>query len=178
MLTININLETGLAKPSQAVVVKAGGVAPVRVVFSANPGAAPVIELALSPQQATPAVVAYLDAWAGQSQTVYTGTLNLNDSRLIELLDSKQAQTLDAEVAVTVAGSRRVFPNFPVTVQTPVITGPEASEGGPVWLNQALGDARYVNGESAVLKFLLEAPDGGVWELSITNEGQIERRKV
>ena len=145
MLNISINLETGLAKPSQASVIKAGGNVPVRVIFSANPGTSPVIELACSPQSSTPEVKAYLDVFETQSETEYTGTLDANDTRLIALMSGKQTTTLDCEMVVTTDdGGRRPFPNFPVTVQPPILTGPEATEGGPVYLTEALGDARYL----------------------------------
>jgi len=144
MLNISINLETGVAKLSQATAIKAGGGVPVVVTFSANPGTTPVVELALSAQSSTPAVLAYLGAFASQSQTVYTGILDANDTRLVAALVGKQAQTLDCEIVVTAAGAeRQPFPNFPVTVQPPIITGPAASEGGPIYLTEAQSDARY-----------------------------------
>lgn len=144
MLNISVNLETGVAKLTQATTIKAGGVVPVKVTFSSNPGTDPVIELALSPQSSVPAVKAYLDTWEAQSQTVHTGALDANDARLVAHMAGKQQQTFDCEVVVTtVAAGRRLFPNFPVAVQPPVIDGPEASEGGPVYLTEATGDARY-----------------------------------
>ena len=147
MLNISINLETGIAKLAQASAIKAGGGVPVRITFSSNPGTDPVIELALSPQSSSPSVLAYLDTFDAQSSTVYTGTLEANDSRLIAHLTGKSAQTLDVEVVVTVGeAERQIFPNFPVTVQPPTIAGPESSEGGPVYLNETQSDARYLRG--------------------------------
>ena len=144
MLNVSVNLTTGRATAVQAPVVKAGGDVPVVISFSANPGDNPVIELALSPQSSSPDVKAYLDVFVAQNSTTYTGTLDANDTRLIALLAGKQAQTLDCEIVVTTDAGRKPFPNFPVTVQPPVITGPESSEGGPVYLTQELADARYV----------------------------------
>ncbi len=144
MLNISINLETGLAKPSQSAVIKAGGMVPVTITFTSNPGASPVIELALSPQSSSPTVLAYLDEFDAESQTVYTGQLDANDTRLIAHLAGKEAQVLGCEAVVTtVADGRRPFPNFPITCQQPTIVGPAASEGGPVYLTTAQGDARY-----------------------------------
>ena len=139
MLNISINLETGIAKLAQASAIKAGGGVPVRITFSSNPGTDPVIELALSPQSSSPSVLAYLDTFDAQSSTVYTGTLEANDSRLIAHLTGKSAQTLDVEVVVTVGeAERQPFPNFQVTVQPPIITGPESTEGGGVYLSGAM----------------------------------------
>ncbi len=139
MLNISINLETGVAKLAQSTAIKAGGGVPVVVTFSSNPGSNPVIELGLGPQSSSPTVLAYLDMFAGQSQTVYTGTLDANDTRLIAHLAGKQAQVLDAEVVLTVGDAERMpFPNFPITVQPPIITVPATTEGGPVYLTQGM----------------------------------------
>ena len=139
MLNISINLETGAAKLAQTTAIKAGGGVPVTVTFSSNPGSSPSIELAFSAQSSSPAVLAYLNVFDSQSETVYTGTLDANDSRLIAALAGKGVQTLDAEVVVTVGDAeRQVFPNFPVTVQPPIIAGPSSSEGGPVYLEQGV----------------------------------------
>jgi len=135
MLSIAINLETGLAKPAQTAAIKAGGSVPVMITFSANPGTTPAIELALSPQSSTPTVLAYLNTFAAQSQTVYTGFLDANDTRLIAHLVGKSTATLDCEVVFTPSGGvRRPFPNFPITTQPPIITGPATSQGGPIYL--------------------------------------------
>ena len=145
MLNISVNPTTGLAKLSLATAIKAGGGVPVTVTFTSNPGTNPVIELALGPQSSTPAVKAYLAEFEAQSSTVYTGTLDANDTRLITYMAGKSATTLDCEVVVTVGtAERQVFPNFPVTVQPPMISGPESSEGGPNYLTEAQSDARYL----------------------------------
>jgi len=145
MLNISVNLETGQARLAQTTAIKAGGDVPVRVTFSANPGDNPVIELALSPQSSEREVLAYLDVFEAENSTTYLGTLDANDTRLIDhLVEKATAQvSLDAEVVVFADGSRRPFPNFSVTVQSPTITGPETSEGGPVYLTQTQSDARY-----------------------------------
>lgn len=145
MLNISVDLQAGLAKLAQATTVKAGGGIPVVVTFSNNPGLNPAIELSLGPQSSAQTVVAYLDVFATESQTVYTGTLDGTDNRLIGLLAGKQALTLSCEITYTVTGALpRRFPNFNVTVQPPMVTGPETSEGGPVYLTTGTGDARYL----------------------------------
>jgi hypothetical protein len=139
MININVNLATGTAALAQTTAIKAGGGVPVRITFSVSPGTNPLIELALSPQSSEPTVLAFLDEFSAQNSTVYTGTLDANDTRLIAHLEGKQAQTLNGELVVTPSGgTRRPFPNFPITVQAPVITGPESSEGGPVYLTDAM----------------------------------------
>lgn len=158
MLNISVNLTTGRATAVQAPVVKAGGDVPVVISFSANPGDNPVIELALSPQSSSPDVKAYLDVFVAQNSTTYTGTLDANDTRLIALLAGKQAQTLDCEIVVTTDAGRKPFPNFAVTVQPPVITGPESSEGGPVYLVQATADARYLRATEALAEINAAGP--------------------
>ena len=100
-------------------------------------------------------MLAYLDTFDAQSSTVYTGTLEANDSRLIAAIAGKSTLTLDAEVVLTVGDAeRQIFPNLPVTVQPPVISGPESSEGGPVFLNQDQSDARYVPRSGGTLDVL------------------------
>lgn len=180
MLNITINLEAGTARLATASPIKAGGAVPVRLTFDVNPGASlDTASLALSAQSSTPDVLAYLDVFVPQSALVYTGTLNTNDVRLLAHLAGKQAQTLDCELALDFAGSdRQVMPNFPVTVQQPIVTGPEASEGGPVWLDEATADTRYVRPGAAAPTLTLAAPDGGLWEVTITNDGQLQRRKL
>lgn len=144
MLNISIDMTTGQAALQRATAIKAGGAVPVSLVFSADPGDDPLIELALCPQSAPAAVVAYLDEWEEQNSTTFTGVLDGNDTRLIWLLAGKTQQTLDAEIVVTAGGMRRPFANLSVTVQAPVITGPESSEGGPVYLTETQCDGRYV----------------------------------
>lgn len=139
MININVNLATGTAALAQTTAIKAGGSVPVRITFSVPPGSNPLIELAISPQSSAPTVLAYLDEFSAQNSTVYTGTLDANDTRLIEHLQGKQQVTLNGELVVTVDGApRRPFPNLPLTVQAPVITGPASSEGGPVYLTDAM----------------------------------------
>lgn len=139
MLNISITLATNQAKLAQTTAIKAGGGVPVTVTFDQNPGSSPSIELALSAQSSSPAVVAYLNTFTAQNETTYTGTLDANDTRLLALFSGKGAQTLDCEVALTVGSAeRQLFPNFPVTVQPPIIAGPASSEGGPVYLEQGV----------------------------------------
>ena len=152
MLNISINLETGVAKLAQTMAIKAGGGVPVTVTFSSNPGTSPSIELALSAQSSSPVVIAYLNTFASQSETVYTGTLDANDTRLLELLSGKGTQTLDCEIALTVGSAeRQIFPNFPVTVQPPIIAGPSSSENGPIYLEQGVASG-FVRISSAGLE--------------------------
>lgn len=135
MLDLAVNLNEGTATLARSTAVKAGGTIPVRITFSTSPGAAPGIELAFSPASGTPEVLAYLDEWHAQNSRVWLGALNTNDSRLITHLAGLTAATatVSVELVVTVDSAPRPFPNFPVTVQKPVITGPVGAATGPVY---------------------------------------------
>lgn len=162
MLNIQINMAAGSAKLATATPIKAGGSWPVKLVFDSNPGELTTAALALSPQSSTPEVLAYLDVWEKQNATTYTGTLNTNDVRLLAALAGKQAQVVDCELRFSFdGGAVRVFPNFSVTVQPPVVTGPEASEGGPVWVDEA-----------GLVAALTSA--NGLWRLRVRDDGIVE----
>lgn len=181
MLRIQINHDAGAAKLSAATPIKAGGGVPVALVFEANPGEITGFSLALSAQSSTPAVLAYLDVFDRQNSTLYTGTLNANDVRLLSHLAGKAAQSLDCELAVTRLGSaKQVFPNFSVTVQQPIVQGPTASEGGPVWTTEAPEDGKaYVRQDGGWVEAgAFASPDGSVWKLRITNDGVLETIKL
>jgi hypothetical protein len=149
MLNIFVNLETGVATLSQTTAIKAGGGVPCIITFSQSPGTDPAIELALSAQSSSPIILAYANAFTAQNETVYSGTLDANDSRLLSALASTASQTLNCEIILTAAGEeRQIFPNFPVTVQKSVISGDPSTEGGPTFLAQgvASGAARITSG--------------------------------
>lgn len=59
--------------------------------------------------------------------------------------------------------------------------GPSTTAPDPVvedaW-TKAEADARYVRPGTAEETLMLKAPDGSEWEISITNDGQIERTKL
>jgi hypothetical protein len=135
MLDIAVNIAQGTATLARSTAVKAGGTVPVRITFSTSPGAEPGIELAFSPSSGTPEVLAYLDDWHKQNPTVWLGALNTNDSRLMTFLAALAANTasVNVELVVTVDSDPQPFPNFPVTVQKPVITGPVGAATGPVY---------------------------------------------
>lgn len=171
MLNISVNLETGQARLAQTTAIKAGGGVPVRVVFSANPGDNPVIELALSPQSSEREILAYLDVFAAENSTTFLGTLDANDTRLLDHLAEKAVAqvTLDVELVVVRNLARRPFPNFQITCQAPTITGPASSEGGPVYLTLAQGDARYTQPDD-VIPAAAKAAANGVASLDGTGK--------
>jgi hypothetical protein len=159
MLNISVDLATGVARLSQTTAIKAGGGVPVTITFSSNPGTAPAIELALSADSSAPSVAAYLDTWDAQSQTVYTGLLDGTDERLLALLSGKKSQAMLCEVVLTVGDALPViFPNFPVTVQAPIVVGPASSEGGPVYITTATGDTRYLRASQALAEIDAAGP--------------------
>jgi len=134
MIQVSIDFANLIAQAVKAPVIKAIGVVPVSIVFASDPGTVQTLELALSAQSSSPEVVAYLNTFSKQNATTYTGFLNAGDTRLVALMAGKQTTTCDCEIAITVAGEREVCPNFPVIVQSPIITGPESTEGGPVYV--------------------------------------------
>jgi hypothetical protein len=133
MISINLDLDAGTAKLTAPTTIKAGGGVPVTIALNRHPGGVISFQLALGPQSSTQAVLAYLDEFSTESETLYKGTLNANDVRLIEQLAGKQVLPLDCEVSWTLDGERQIAPNLPITVQPPMITGPQTSEGGPVY---------------------------------------------
>jgi hypothetical protein len=160
MIHISINLETGQARPAQALVLKAGGAVPVLLAFARTPGTSVALELALSPQSSSPAVVAYLDTFDRQNDTTFTGTLDASDSRLLALLEGKNdGVTLNAEVVVTTPAGRTYLPNVAVTCQPPIISGtPTVAAAGS--------------------SFRMASPDGSLWQISIADDGAITRTKL
>ncbi len=143
MLNIEANLETGTAKLTQAIPIKAGRAVPVTLTFSSNPGDNPGIELAFSPQSSSPTVVAYLGTFDRQNETTFTGMLNASDTRLATALAGKEQQVFNCELTLTNSDSVP-FPNFQVTIQRPILSGPGTTEGGPIYVTQTSGDARYL----------------------------------
>jgi hypothetical protein len=145
MIQISINTATGSASLANNTTIKAGGLVPVKITFSEDPGTLPLLELALSPESSSPTILAYLEEFQRQNPTTFTGWLNSNDSRLLDFLSGKTSAAIVCEVACTVSGDRRNYPNLKLTVQPPVITGPASSEGGPFYYTveqvQALLDA-------------------------------------
>ena len=133
MISITLDLDAGTAKLTAPTTIKAGGGVPVTITLNRNPGGAISFQLALGPQSSTQAVLAYLDEFAAESETIHKGVLNTNDVRLIAHMVGKQTATLDCECAWTLGGERQIAPNLPVTVQPPMVAGPESSEGGPVY---------------------------------------------
>ena len=142
MIALNLDLETGVAKLAATTTIKIGAQVLVRInTFRAgqpaSPGDAPVFALALGSQEAEPAVLAYLDEFAAENDNTFTGTLDANDSRLIDYMAGKLARAVDLELSWTEDTERQIAPNVAITVQPRVVSGPETSEGGPVYLTAA-----------------------------------------
>jgi hypothetical protein len=138
---MNIAITAGepQAKPDSNAVIKAGGGLPITITFDVSPGSSPVIEVALSTQSSSATELAYLDTFDQQDSLTFTGTLNTNDSRLLAALVGFQTITVNVEVRWTIGENEpTVCPNFPLTVQPPLLTGPGSSEGGPVYVTTAM----------------------------------------
>lgn len=184
MLTITLDLDTGAAKLAQSATVKVTAQVPVKILtvrggVAESPGALPAFALTLGTDAAPPAVVAYCDTFSTENETTFTGTLNCNDSRLVSYMATKGQTALVADLAWTVDGETQVAPNFAVTVQPRLASGPEAEEGGPVYLTwttllnvlKNLNLATIPIGSSAQwvpiangIKLQLSADGGATWQ--------------
>ena len=136
MITLNFDLNTGVAKLAQTATIKQGATVAVRVVFTAAPGSVDGIQLALGDDSTTPQVLAYTAAFAPENDITWTALLDASDERLSGFMAGKGPTTVQVELSVTLDGSRQVAPNLSLTVQPPIVTGPTTSEGGPQYYTQ------------------------------------------
>jgi len=137
---MNIAITTGepTAKPDSNATIMAGGGLPLTVTFDVAPGAGTLVEIEMN-SQATPALpLAYLGVWAQQSDVVFTGLLDTNDTRLAAALVGFATLPVNCAVRWTPLGGIPIpCPNFTLTVQPSGFPTPAASEGGPVYLTAA-----------------------------------------
>jgi len=141
MITLNFDLNTGVAKLAQTTVVKQGADVPVQIIFSGAPGDVGAIQLALGDDSAAPSILAYTNSFTIENDTTWTGVLNANDSRLATFMTGKGPTPVNLELSIMLDGEREVAPNLSLTVQPPIITGDPTTEGGPSYYNQAETDA-------------------------------------
>ncbi len=123
-MTINFDLATGIAKLAQTTTIKAGADVPVRVIFSTAPVDASALQLALG-DSGTSAVLAYTEDFVHENPTMWTGSLDTRDGRLIAALVDHATLQVNAELAATIDGVRFVTPNLSITVQPAIIRGPD-----------------------------------------------------
>jgi hypothetical protein len=136
MITLTYDLTTGIAKLAQTTVIKQGAAVPVRIAFSAAPGAVNAIQLALGDDSAAPQVLAYTETFAPDNDLTWTALLDASDTRLAAFMAGKSPTSVNVELSVTLDGARQVAPNLSLTIQPPIITGPASSEGGPQYYTQ------------------------------------------
>lgn len=141
MIDITYDLVANLAKAPTPALGKVGGPILCRVTFSAAPGTASAFYLALAVDQANPIPLAYIDSWSKVSDAQWEAVLDGTDTRLVTYIGGKTAQTLVAEFGVTLDGQAFVSPNFNVTIQPAIVTGPTSSDGGPSYYTEAETDA-------------------------------------
>jgi len=139
MLTITLNLDTGVAQLSSTSTIMGGSQVPVTIVtqsggVNAPPTATPAFQLALSSQSSSPALLAYLNTFTAQNGYTWTGWLNANDTRLVAYLTGKASIALNVELDFTIAGELQISPLFQVTAQMTTIPGAPTTEGGPVYI--------------------------------------------
>lgn len=147
MLRITLDLSTGTAKLAASTTIVSGAAVPVRIEcvragLPASPGADPGFLLGFGPDTAAQSVKAYLDAFAAENETVWTGTLNANDVRLNAFMTGRQSATLKAELRWTDAEAGPQAARFTLTCEPGMINGPEESEGGPVYVTAPMLEAR------------------------------------
>lgn len=167
MLDIIINTSTGSATLANRGPIKAGGMVPVRIVFSSNPGTLTYLAVALSADSSAATTAAYLEDFATQNETTHTGWLDANDERLIDLVGSSQSRNVLCEVRWSANDRLQIAPHVALTVQRPLVSGPESSEGGPHYYTQGQIDALFAE---------LEAGDVGLG--NVTNDAQVTRGEM
>jgi hypothetical protein len=144
MININFDLTVGIAKFAQTTVIKQGAQVPVRVVFSVAPGSVSSIKLALGDDSDAPTVLAYVDTFAAENDTTWSGLLDASDTRLVAFMAGKGPTAVNLELTATIDGVRQVAPNLSLTIQPAIVTGPTSSEGGPSYYTEAEADALLV----------------------------------
>lgn len=127
MIQISYDLETGSAKLARPAVLKLGADVPVRLTFSAAPGAVSGIALALGTDAAEPAVLAFTEDFSAESATVWTALLDASDTRLAAFMEGKASAVVKCELATILDGVHEVAPNLDVTVQQALVSGAETS---------------------------------------------------
>jgi hypothetical protein len=131
MINIHFDIQSGIAKLAQSIVIKQGAEVPVQMIFSATPGDVSSIKLALGDDSDAPSVLAYIDSFTQENDTTWTATLDASDSRLGNFMTGKGPASVNLELTVTIDGVRQVAPNLSLTVQPPIVIGPATTEGGP-----------------------------------------------
>ena len=162
-MRITVNLDTHLVITLPTPLrIKAGAQALVEMTFARNGspvslGDGAFLEIAFKARSGGGIVVFAnnFDAAAGPS---YSGLVDFNDSRLIDLIGSSAHVELLGEVFWTVGGNRFRATNFGIVAEAPLVTGPASSESGPVFLTQTESDSRYA-GRAAHLSDLSSAEE-------------------
>lgn len=143
MIDISYDIDAEVAKLVRPTTIKVGRAVPVRITFTAAPGAVSLIQLALGTDGASPQQLAYTETFTQENATTWTALLDASDTRLVTYMTGKGPTTIDVELIFTIDGEPQSPANVQITVQPSIITGPTTSEGGPDYLTSAAGDARY-----------------------------------
>jgi hypothetical protein len=141
LISLNYDITTGIAKFAATTIVKQAGDCPVQLNFSAAPGEVSDIALSLGSDSSAPQILAYTEAWSQVNSTTWTALLDMTDTRLAAYMTGKGATAVNLELVVTVDGETQYAPNISLTVQPPIKTGPDTSEGGPTYYTQAQVDS-------------------------------------
>jgi hypothetical protein len=124
--------------------VKAGFPLPVTVVFDVAPPSGTNVEIALSLQSSAPSVLAYGTGFVEENASTYSGFIDLTDARLMTAVSGSAGLPVNCEVRWTPPANPPgglvaplICENFELTVEPPLFSGPQNSEGGPVYLTAA-----------------------------------------
>ena len=120
MIDLAFDILTGVVKPAGPVVIKAGAGVPVRLTTSGAPGSLSGLKLGVGSDKNPPVLLAETGAFVAENATVYTAILDATDARLVAAIAGKTTAAI-AELVATLNGVRQVSPNFPVTVQPPIV---------------------------------------------------------
>jgi hypothetical protein len=168
MISIAYDPITGTGKLTVQAVVKAGFDCDVRISMASAPGLVSSLALALISADADADVLAYTEAFEAENATTWVALLDANDTRLVEFMAGKSSVTVAIEFVSVIDGKRRAAPNLAATVQASAITGPESTEGGPVYLTD-MQTAAAIAAAVAEAVASLTAPNGSVLKHGLTD---------
>lgn len=144
MITLIYDVAANTLKLQTSTPVKAAGDLRVMILTSEAVDEESVWKLALHDGQNTPAVLAYTEAFTQENAALWSGLLDMTDTRLAAYIAANGTIAVNLELAATIDGEQRPLPNIALTVQPAAITGPQLSDGGPHYYTQGEVDAAIV----------------------------------
>jgi hypothetical protein len=144
---INVSLDTQLVTLPAALRIKAGSQAAIQIGFLRDSATVTLdegaqIEIAFKAKNGG-GIVVFGDGFAVASGPAYEAIVDFNDTRLLGMLADRTQLELVGEILWVIGYRRYRAANFALIAEAPLITGPAASETGPVWLKESETNARY-----------------------------------